>query len=95
MLTKLFVGNLSYKTTEEDIIDLFKREVTGIDHIIEKASAGASYSRELIPLNAGIRINPVTGLLIKLSNVDRTQIARIVEVQLLFTTWVTRVYWSH
>lgn len=40
MLKKLFVGNLSYKTTEEDIIDLFKQAgiVVSCNLILDKVT---------------------------------------------------------
>ena len=70
-----------------DIVDLSKREVSCIDDIVEEPCAQMNGPRQTIPFDFFA--------IEEFRDVDRTKIARIVEMQLLLTARIAREYRAH
>ena len=66
--------------------------MAGVDNIVEKLCAELSDAREPRPIDDAFAVN---GLCEKFCDVDRAEIARIIEMQLLFAARVARVDRAH
>src|SRR5438309_11833421 len=67
----------------------------GVDDIVQKLRTKLRYARKPLPIDTFISIAAIVDFHIKLCDIDRTEIAGIIEMELLFTAWITSQDRSH